>query len=170
VNRLTLLLTWGFAALYFVAWESVAYGYRRFYVAPFDEHQRQASVIEGLEKELTVARAERMTSDKRRELAGLLRHQSEIAVNNYWAKPPQKDEDIQPWIEGIRGWHNQTLEIMKTKGCTEAEIGSVRALGNLAEFNPTGIRYSWDGTVNTWLTMLDGYRQRLEIVIRRYDG
>ena len=166
----TLLVTWGFAAMFFVAWEWGAYLRRRFYLAPYAEHEQQADALVQLEAELTSLRNVRLTQEQRKDLAKRLSRMVERATNELWVKRPKGQPAIDEWRKAISNWHMETLQIMEQGGCSESEIASVRTLGNLALFNPSNHRYANDQERQRGMIMIDGYRQRLEPIIRRYDA
>ena len=170
-NKIEILfLTWLFAAAMFFVVECFAYAYRRFYVAPFAVHQEQADRIVNLESELGAALAARLSIQERKQLAADLSSKSEAAVHQLWTSNPQTDAQVDTWLAAINQWHQETLQIMQAGGCTEPEIRSVRALGNLTEFNPFNRRYSSNGRIQRGKIMIDGYRQRLKPIIERYDA
>ena len=170
VNLATLLWTWLFAAVMFIVWELLAYGWRRFYLAPFAEYQDQASRIFSLEGQLASAHAQSLTSARRKEIVDALSRKLKEAAR-LWKHRPQTDAEIEPWVALIEGWKDGTLEIMRRGGCSPVDIVAIQTLadGNLAQFNPNKHRFSGNGRIHRGLITLDGYRQKLEAIIRRYD-
>jgi hypothetical protein len=115
--------------------------------------------------ELTMAR-------NRRQLAARLARQSERVVHEFWANKPNGNnaDEVSAWRNGIDRWHAETLRIMEQEGCTEPEIGSVRTVGNLTQFErPGGGIYHPIGRINQGLLMIEGYRRRLQAVIDKHE-
>jgi hypothetical protein len=170
VDATALLLTWAVAASLFVAWEGGLFLYRRFSVAPFQKHQEQADTISHLTAQLDTLQDTTSGRQRRKDLAAALSRQASTATHELWNKRPANDpEDIRRWLERTDEWHSATIQIMRDGGCSEPEIESVQVLGNLAEFNPGNLRYSASGEIQRGLLRIEGYRQRLAPIIRRYD-
>jgi hypothetical protein len=170
VDTRTVLLTWLLQAAALTVWETGALLRRRFVVAPCIHHEEQAAQLRRVTNELDATRRTAEDRHRRKDLAAKLSHQSQRAHELRSSPKSDRDEDVQPWLDAIAAWHAETLQVMRDGGCSQPEIHSVETLGNLAEFNPRGVRFSGSGQINTALLRLDGYRQRLAPIIQKYDA
>lgn len=142
-----LLVTWFFATMFFVLWETGVYLRRRFVLAPFEEHQEQGQaiadletkvasrdcVVTGLENEIAGLKTALVRKQKDQALADYLTERHAYGIRELLNKPPANFLEAAEWRVKTRDFTDGVLSKMREFGCTAQDVHGVEYIGVFAQ-------------------------------------
>lgn len=181
VNLRQIMFSWAAAGSLFFFWELAMYVRRRYYLAPFAEHEQLTEDISALEARLQVAEHERADlsgqikalksevekKKRNQELADYLTERRAFAIRELLSKPPASvlTPVVDEWKKREQQFTTGVLDKMRAHGCTPQDIHEVEYLGT---FKKLGLHSS--PAIAKALDMLSERLNRIQKVSQKYAG